>query len=180
MEILTLLEYKTAIQSTSPTDDDKLNFIIDFVNKFIPRYCNTSFKPVTVIDELCTRFGDAILLDNAPAISVESVSARAVDGTLTTISPSSYRLNKAGGYINIILSEPLLSDREFGVSVDYTYGFSTPPEDITMAAIELVNTYKSKNFYSSKSSGSGDTLTMMKQTIIPMHIKSILDFYRVI
>jgi hypothetical protein len=170
MTILLLEDFKSYTGMTNPKSDERLGFIIDFVNKFIVKFCNTSFTPVTITNKrLSCTDSSSIILPNAPIISVDKL-------TISGYEVTDFELLHEEGIIESIT--PFTLGR-YNVLVDYTYGYTEVPEDILQAAIELTKYYLSGKF-STSISVKGETVDQNITELIPAHIRVILTQYKVL
>ena len=172
MSIIVLEDYKAYSNILNPAQDDKLSYIIDFVNQYITNFCSTSFEPKKV-EGLKTTSSNSldIILPEAPIISIEEIR----EGT-TVVDPASYILDKESGIVESLES---FSTKRFGIEVDYTDGYNNPPADIVLSALEWVTQINKGKFSKSKNIG-GESVDFGTQDAIPPHIKLALTSYRVL
>ena len=175
MAIISLEEYKQSKGINSPTRDSELSPIVDFVNSFIPRYCNTDFVEVSdYTDRLDASLGE-ILLSNAPVTSVTSIT---ILSDSTIIDSDKYLVNNDIGEVVFLDEYYELTTTNYNLSIVYDYGFTVVPPDIVNAANDLVTHYINSSFYTAKNSARGDSISFSQAVQLPQHIRLVLDMYR--
>ena len=155
--------------------------LVDFVNQFIIEYCNTNFSTTVATDVRCSASTpNTVLLPTAPVHSIEALYTISDSGEKTLVAPEDYFLDSKAGLVNITNFKVAVSMRTWGISVDYTYGHLDIPTPVSLAALELVTHYKKREFNSSKTINTGESISFPKPTPLPMHIASLLDMYKVL
>lgn len=175
--VISLNQYKLYSGKNTPKEDIQLQPIVDLVNTLIPRYCNTKFSPTVETNKLITNTGNILILPNAPVISVENIELK---NTSTVLAADQYYLDTDTGIVELLDSALILPRSPRSVSVDYTWGTTEVPEDVVLAAVELVTYYYKREFYKSKTLSSGQSVDYADPSLIPTHVKGILDLYKVL
>lgn len=171
--IITLADYKSYAGLVNPKGDDKLSFIVDFVNSYIVNYCGCNFEFNSVIGERNSSYnGLEIILDNVPIIEVIDLI---IDGN--PIDPRNYVVDKASGVIEAVTSFPTT---RFGVEVDYEHGHETVPLDLKLCALEFVTHLHKREFTKSRNLGNGEAAQYGDPELIPPHIRIGLSIHKVL
>lgn len=175
MSIILLEDYKSYLDIKNPEGDEKLRYIINFVNDFIPRYCGTSFTPTVVTNSIVASNDGLEILLKYPLLSVEELRL----GDTQIVDPTTYIVDTEVGSL---VSKPgsAFSTNRLAYRVDYTYGHSEPPRDIVMAAIEYITYINKREFNKSRTLGNGESSDYGDKYRIPLHLQGILNAYRVI
>lgn len=172
MVIITLEDYKSYAGINNPKTDEKLQFIVDFVNKYIKNYCNSDFDVTSVTGvRVTSNDGYELLLPNAPLISVEEVRV----GT-TVVDEETYTLDKEEG--SVITYDGITTVR-LGTEVDYTYGYAAVPADLALAALEFVTHLHKREFTKSRNLGNGESADYGDPELLPPQVRIGLNMYRV-
>ena len=177
MAILTLADFKTYAGINSPNDDTKHQLFVDSANKYVESYCNRKFADTNETDRITYEGEDVIILPHVPINSFTSITTVS---TGATIPSSAYIVDAKKGYIHIL--EPnLFSKTKFDTMLVYSHGMITPPEDLKLATYEIATYYLKREFNSNKRAAneSMDTPAMPVSQLIPPHIRTILENYRV-
>lgn len=181
MNVLSLVEYKMFKGINNPNKDLELQPLVDSVNSIIKEYCQTSFGSTTVTGVRVDQYNWNIVLPEAPVISVESLGIkRSSTETEVLVEDEQYLLYKGEGTIEIVDPSIVLPKNPKSFIVDYTYGMDNTPFSLKQAAVELVTYYNKREFNKSKDIGNGQSVDFTDSVILPSHIRTILDMYRVI
>jgi hypothetical protein len=173
--IITLVDYKAYAGVANPKSDEKLQFIVDFVNEFIVRYCNTTFQATTVTGARVGSYnGTEIILPNAPLISVERLQLVSSDDPL---DPTTYTIDTAEGTIESFTS---FTSNRFAYEVDYTHGYPEAPSDLLLAGLEFVTHLSKREFTKSRNLGNGESADYGDPELIPAQIRLGLNMYKVL
>lgn len=170
--IILLEDYKDFHNITNPNNDAKLAYVIDFVNNLVKGYCRTEFVPTTVVAQKATSINGIEIFLFSPLISVEELRF----GT-TVIDPTAYHVNNELGLIESL--DDSFSTSKYVYEVDYTYGFAEAPSDLKMATLDLALHWNNREFTKSKSIG-GQNVDYGDTSLIPSHIRNVLNQYRVL
>lgn len=179
MSVITLAEYKIYAGINNPSGDLKLQPLVDYVNDLVTQFCNTSFSPSVVYDERQSISSTEVILRNAPLVSVEEVRVLQGKTVLSTIPQEDIYLEAGAGIIQI-LSGIVLPSTPLNISIDYTYGYSEPPASVKLSAMELITHLSKREFNKSRNLGNGETATYSDPSILPSHIRTGLELYRVL
>lgn len=173
--ITTLEDYKAYASISNPKGDEKLQFIVDYVNGFILNYCNTTFEPTIVTGARVSSFnGTEILLPKAPVISVGRLQLSGYDDE---IDPTTFILDNMEGSIESLTS---FTTTRFAYEVDYTHGYSSVPADLLFSAMEFVTYLHKREFTKSRSIGNGESADYGDPELIPTQVRLGLNQYRVL
>lgn len=161
MEFITLDEYKAALNITSPKQDPEYTLLINSVNQFITDYLG---------------FSEGGLLTETVYIASNVEVLDKVWKTITSIkteedAPLTFKLVR--GYI-LKIAEPYIGN----VTIEGELAASTANAALKHAAFLLVQYYIKDQFMQSISNNGG-SISLPSFLSIPLHIKSILDLYRV-
>jgi hypothetical protein len=172
MSIIGLEDYKSYAGINSPNKDEKLQYVVDFVNEYIPRFCNTSFLPEVILGRKITCInGEEFVVPHAPLISVEEIRVLG-----EPVSVDSYIVSLEEGSVEALKR---FSPERFAIEIDYTHGYSSVPADIILAGLEFTTYLSMREFSNSKSMG-GESIDFGKQELIPPHIRLALSMYKVL
>jgi hypothetical protein len=193
MAIITLDDYKLFEGITSTKNDDQLEAILDSSSALIETYCNTKFTQYAEApgaEEIFDIQWDThvVQLKYSPVISVILVLERSAqnqaytplslstyDWYLDRVTDSIFRTNPDGSYA-------LWPKGVGSVAVNYTAGYTSAPEDIKLALVDLVTYYFKDEHRVNRSLGSASTQNQVTSSIrdagFPDHIKRVLDLYR--
>lgn len=187
MAIITLAELKTYLGITGTTEDSKLTTIVAATNTFVETYCNRAFEEAEYTEELYDGPGSSVLcLKNWPVSEVAEVIVEDTEvEERTEIDGEGYYLDAEAG----ILHNNDLWNRGRGIiTVTYTAGYETIPDDLKFAVLELASYFRNmsgKSGIRSESLGSysyslmNDLSSMGGELTIPsVVIKNILDRYK--
>jgi hypothetical protein len=205
MDLITLQEYKSFnSMSANDKEDPKIRMLITSISALIKAYLNGKGTNLpgqdaeTITEYISVDYDtNRIYLEKYPVgqiISITEPDRYTVDSTVHV--PLSYgadymvdyangilfRQRTIGGFANWPLSPSV-------VTVKYTTGAQADPgtglfpeveipSDIKLAAIYLVNYYRSEEYRQSKTiGGTTEVNTLAKGTDFPLHIQVLLDRY---
>lgn len=193
MAIITLDDYKLFEGITSTKNDDQLEALLDSSSALIETYCNTKFTQYATSPGVVEVFDiqwdtHVVQLKYSPILTVISVLERstqsqtytnlttgAYEWYLDTVTDSIIRTNEDGSYA-------LWPKGVGAVRVNYTAGYTSAPEDIKLALVDLVTYYFKDEHRVNRSLGSASTQNQVTSSIrdagFPDHIKRVLDLYR--
>lgn len=188
MAILNLKEYKDIKGISSTERDIAITQVIKAVNSYIPSYCNRDFT--TYYDTDKTEYFDGvnyydIYPDVYPIVSVTSLESSTDGGQTYPTALAQYT-----DYIIDDNSSRILSTSDKFVDANLTInslklvyrgGYSDAPEDLKMAAANLVEYFLDEQ-YTPQKQFSGvrvDNLTVTDSSAkLPPHIRRVLEHYR--
>ena len=180
MSIITLNEYKLFKGINNPNQDTKLQPLIDSVNSIIETYCQVSFVGSVKTDVRLNVSNYYIIIPDVPVISVDRLAIKRSSDVLELLDEEQYILYPEEGTIELVDFSLALPSNPRSILCDYTYGHSTVPFAIKQAAVELITYYDKREFNKSKDIGNGQSVDFTDSTILPSHIRTLLDMYRVI
>lgn len=194
-DLFTLNDYKTYKGIEHFKDDNKISALVSPVSELAKTYCGTSFvdfyssaktETFDILDSQTTE----IFLTESPLNSVTSVRERkSITETYTTLTNNEeYYIDNEHDRIFRIdgdISPKAFAKGFASISVVYTAGYSSTPQDLRLALYDLVNYYLKEEYKGRKSLAGAaiqnETATSIRDDIgFPDHIKRILDMYRVV
>lgn len=182
--LITLENYKQYKKLTKTDSDEELAVIISSVSSLIKTYCGHSFIDyyTTPKEEIfnVNENQHALLLNEWPVKTVSSVQYRdTYDGAYQTLASSEYYVDNN---IDTLFKHSGYWPSGFGsVKVTYTAGYSTTPDDVKIAALDLVHHYQKEEYKERKSIGTAtiDTgLSKIGSSKWPPHVARVLDMYK--
>ncbi len=194
--LITLSEYKVAKKITGLTDDDRLNATITSVSQLVKTYCNNSFvdyyQGYGKDETFSIRYGEAFVqLSECPVVSIRDVYERSSPsesfGTSNAlVENQDYYLDESTDSIYRIHSDGSLKQFRHGantVRVIYNAGYSSTPEDLKLAVIDLVAYYhkdehKARQTIAGASIQNSASTSQRNNVAFPDHIKRVLDLYK--
>lgn len=182
--LITLEDYKLYKKLTKTDSDEELTSIIASVSTLIKTYCGHSFvdyyttPKVEVFNIQSSQH--AILLNEWPVRTVSLVQYReSYEQDYSALSSVEYYVDPS---IDTIFMHSGYWPAGFGsVKVTYTAGYATTPEDVKIAALDLVHHYHKEEYKERKSIGTAsiDTgLSKMGTSKWPPHVARVLELYR--
>lgn len=191
-DLITLAKYKEFEGIDSTTNDLKFQTIIPSVSQLVKTYCANSF-----VDFFSTNKTETFTLNwnthvvqltESPINSIVSVKERqSYSGTYTTLTTSSFEYYLDYSTDSIIRTDSSGNPKNFpkgvgAVEVVYTAGYSTIPNDLMLAVVDLVTYYFKKEHKQRRTLG-GATLdnpgtSSLDNGGLPDHIKRVLDMYK--
>ena len=194
-DLFTLDDYKTFKGIEHFKDDSKISALVSPISELVKTYCGTSFvdfyssaktETFDILDSQTTE----IFLTESPLNSVTSVRERkSITETYTTLTNNEeYYIDNEHDRISRIdgdISPKAFAKGFASISVVYTAGYSSTPQDLRLALYDLVNYYLKEEYKGRKSLAGAaiqnETATSIRDDIgFPDHIKRILDMYRVV
>lgn len=192
MNLLTLEEYKAFKGISGFTEDNKITPLITAVSQFIKTYCGRTFVDyyATNLVETFNISWDTsfVTLRETPVVELVSVEEREslADAYVALTSAEFYldpyldvvyRVNTNGNGYTKYKQGP------GAVRITYKAGYASCPEDLKLAATDLINYHLKEDFKSSRSIGTTSMQGPTSKGIIggaalPDHIKRVLDLYR--
>lgn len=182
--LITLDDYKLYKKLTKTDSDQELGFIIKSVSNLIKTYCGHSIIDYyTVAKEEYFNVSPgqhALLLNEWPVKEVGLVeSFDSTTNTFVTVDASAY-------YVDTSIDTLFIRSGEwpsgFGsIKVTYTAGYSTTPDDIKIAALDLVAHYFKEEYKEKKTLGSAsidNSQTRVGTSKWPAHVVRVLDMYK--
>jgi len=190
-DLTTLSDVRAWLGITGTADDALLQRLITSASNYIQSWLNRQFAVATYTDITDGNSGDVQAFSNYPVQSVTLV-------TLGTGTGQGYGQNLAGGGVITIQPSPdgfsqgYVFDPKFlyligyrfargrmNVKITYTAGYTTIPQEISQACIELISLrYKERTRIGEVSKHlAGETITY-SQKDFPEGVRTILNNYR--
>lgn len=181
MSVITLQEYKQFKGINNPNKDETLQILIDSTNELVESYCQSSFGSVEVSGVRLNQSNYTIILPHAPVSSISELAIkRSSDVTEVLVEDDQFILYPEEGTIELVDPSIQLPKNPRSFIASYTHGVDSVPMSIKLAAVELVTYYDKREFNKSQDIGNGQSVDFTDSSILPSHIRTILDMYRVI
>jgi hypothetical protein len=191
-DLISTATYKTMTGITSTNQDTRIAPLITSVSQLVKTYCNNTFvdfvssaKTETFNVDYNEHF---VQLTETPLIAINSVSEREkptdtytnltnnTDYYADSVTDTIFRVDSGG-------NEKQFKSGKGAVKVVYTAGYSTLPQDLELAVMDLV-TYYLKDERKQRQTIAGASLNNQTSTSqrdnvgFPDHIKRVLDLYK--
>lgn len=182
--LITLNDYKLYKKLTKTDNDEELTSIVAAVSTLVKTYCGHSFidywttPKVEIFNIKASQH--AILLNEWPVKTVSLVEYReSFEEAYTTLASTEYFVDPS---IDTLFKHSGYWPEGFGsVKITYTAGYQFTPEDVKLAALDLVHHYYKEEYKERKTIGAAsiDTgLSKAATTKWPAHIARVLDLYK--
>ncbi len=162
-------------------DGSKVEDLIDAASEWALRYCKRYLKSQSVGPEYYDADGGVeLMLKNYPVTAVDSIyqDPNRDYGSGTEISSDDFEIYEDEGII-LLTNAVFLRGRRI-IKITYTAGYTSIPNDLSNAMIELVNYWYDK--FTNKRYGVksvGDTSRQITYTDdIPLDVQAIVRLYR--
>lgn len=183
LPLITKAEYKAHAGISSVNKDTEIDALIPRVSALVKNYCRRSFIDYvnTDIVEYFNGPADYLPLKEFPIIEVSGVEISTDYGETYTLLAqyTDYVLDIANENIKSLSTYGFV-ERINGYRVTYRGGYTSIPDDLKLAVIDLV-TYYIKNdsaIHSNKAPGTSSVqIEYISTTSLPAHIKRVLDLY---
>jgi len=182
--LITKAEYKTYAGISSTNQDSEIDLLIPKISELIKTYCRRTFIDYydEVLVEKTSGGFEKLLLKEAPVVQVLSVEKSTDYGQTYTglVEFSDWVLDTED---NSVVSLSVLGFEKLinGYQVSYFAGYESVPEDLKLAALDLVTYYRKNDgsVHNNKSPGAGGSVQLeyIMNTNFPAHIKRVLDQY---
>lgn len=179
--LITLENYKSYAGINSTNQDAKINILIPKITQFVKNYCRRTFIDYVSTAKVEIFNGDLpyFILEETPIIAISSVEWSTDYGQTYTALTEFEDWLLDGELIKPITAEKF-QEQLRGYKVTYTAGYSTIPEDLLLATMDLV-TYYLNNEGSVNATKFSNTTSMQIEYIsdaaLPAYIKRVLDHY---
>lgn len=195
-DLITIYEYKDSANITGVKDDTRIALLVTAVSQLIKTYCGNSF--VDYYSSAKTEYFNIdydtyiVQLSESPLVAVTSVHERSSQADSYVLLEKDGTNGKYDYYIDTTTDSIFrTNDDQYknwekgvgAVKVVYTAGYSSIPEDLKLAAYDLVN-YYIKDEYKARRTIAGATIdnqtssTLRGNVGFPDHIKRVLDMYK--
>lgn len=182
--LITLADYKLYKKITKTDSDEELSAIIASVSNLVKTYCGHSFidyfttPKVEIFNTKASQH--AILLNEWPVNTVSLVEYRDdYTEAYQTLASTDYFVDTT---IDTVFLHSGYWPEGFGsVKITYTAGYTATPEDVKIAALDLVQHYFKEEYKERKTLGSASIDTGQSKignSKWPAHIARVLDLYR--
>ena len=191
-DLITLAIYKDAEGLSTPKEDLRINALIPSVSQLVKTYCGNSF--VDYYSSAKTEIFDInwsthiIQLTESPVNTITSVQERAsYSGAYATLTTGAYQFYLDESTDSVLrTSSAVFTNWPTGVGsvkVVYTAGWSTIPEDLKLAVIDLITYYlkdehKERRTIAGASIQNPSSSSQSGNVAFPDHIKRVLDLYK--
>ena len=191
-DLITLQQYKDSEGLSTPKEDLRITSLVPSVSQLVKTYCGNSFvdyyssnKTETFNVDWATHI---VQLTESPVNAIVSVQERdSYSNSYTTLTTGAYE------YYLDVKTDSVLRTTSAGytnwptgvdaVKVVYTAGWSSVPEDLKLAVIDLISYYL-KDEHKARRTMAGasiqnDVSSSQKDNVaFPDHIKRVLDLYK--
>jgi len=182
MDLITKAEYKAYANITSINKDTEIDALIPRVSAFIKTYCRRSFVDYVTTPKT-EHFNGSVeyfTLKEYPLIEVEEVAVSTDMGMTYTplvefadyvVDLSNENIHSVAGFFPLAIN---------GYSITYKAGYTSVPEDLKLAVIDLITYYlrNDASIHSNKIPGTNAVqVEYITTTNLPAHIRRILDLY---
>jgi hypothetical protein len=182
--LITKAEYKTYAGISSTNQDSEIDLLIPKISELIKTYCRRTFIDYydePLVEKTSGGF-EKLLLKEAPIVQVLSVEKSTDYGkTYVTLTEFSDWVLDTEDNSVVSLSVQGFEKLINGYQVSYFAGYETVPEDLKLAALDLVTYYRKNDgsVHNNKSPGAGGSVQLeyIMNTNFPAHIKRVLDQY---
>jgi len=192
--LITVDEFKTYKKITSDNDDEKISSIIGQVSAFIKTYCNRTFVDYYESGSEKIEYFDGTIYDTEflaeiPLVAVTDLSVSEDNGeTYTTlVEYTDYVVDLQNDLVKSLLTSNnfIATSNAFkSLKVTYRGGYIDTPKDVKIAAMDLVEYYKSEDYVTRRTLAGAQEdnsgLIVQKGAPLPHHIKRVLDMHRII
>lgn len=180
-DLITRTDYKKYLGITTNNRDAEIDLLIPKISQLIKTYCRRTF--VDYYGDLKTEVYNGgfnkILLQETPVVSIDSFSISTDYGQTYTA------LTEFTDYVldgDILVSLNSYGFREYlrGYQIVYYGGYDTVPEDLQLAAFDLLEYYTKNNSAVHVNRDVTPNVTQIQyvaSTNFPAHIKRVLDQY---
>lgn len=185
--LITLSEYKEYKGIKSTSDDAKTESLITRTSQFIKRFTNKTFIDyafVNKVEYFDGKLVNEVLLEELPIISVTHVKT-SIDGGVTQtdlVENTDFFIDNSLG---AILSTGVFTTTGVAfksLEVSYKGGYTSTPQDIKQASLDLVSYYLDNEFTPKRQFGSNTienfNFRAENDVNLPGHIQRILEYYR--
>lgn len=182
-DIVTLEQYKTYMGINSVNQNEIISQLIPQITSYIKTYCGRDFVEWFNTDKVEIHNGGyaSILTKEFPIVSVTSIEYSA-DYGVTYSSLTDYAVDYENDSI-VPINACMFPKKINGYRITYKAGYATYPEELQLAAMDLI-TYYIRNDTAVKSTRSaGSNTTQIEYVLnsgLPSNIRRILDLYKVI
>lgn len=182
--LITKAEYKTYAGISSTNQDSEIDLLIPKISDLIKTYCRRTFVDYydePLVEKTSGGF-QKLLLKEAPVVQVLSVEKSTDYGkTYATLTEFTDWVLDSEDNSVVSLSVQGFEKLINGYQVSYFAGYETVPEDLKLAALDLVTYYRKNDgsVHNNKSPGAGGSVQLeyIMNTNFPAHIKRVLDQY---
>jgi len=180
-DLITRADFKKYLGITTNNRDAEIDLLIPKISQLIKTYCRRTF--VDYYDELKTEVHNGgmgnIILEESPVVSVDAFSLSTDYGQTYTplVEFTDYVVD---GYKIISLSPYGFREYIRGYEVTYFAGYESTPQDLQLAAFDLLEYYMKNNSAVHVNRDVTPNVTQIQYiatTNLPAHIKRVLDQY---
>jgi hypothetical protein len=181
-DLITKSEYKDYLGITTTNKDDEIELLIPKVSQLIKTYCRRTF--IDHFDEEKIEYFDGgfnrFILKESPLVTVLKVSKSIDYGQTYTDLVKFTDWVEDGDSVRGINSYQWFPELIRGYKVHYFAGYEFTPEDLKLAALDLVEYYSKNNSAVHVNRDVTPNVTQIQyvaSTNFPAHIKRVLDQY---
>lgn len=192
--LITLEEYKASENISKLENDSRIESFISHISQLVKTYCANSFVDYVNTDKVETFSIEddisKIQLNESPLISVTKVEERSSYGTayaeITAAAFEFYPEFSTDTIHRTTSSGIALFPKGPGsVQITYKAGYDPVPDDLKLAAFDLINYYmkdehKPRRTIGGSSLSNDPSSTQWRNVSFPDHIKRVLDLYKLV
>jgi len=189
-DLITLAEYKEIEGISSPKEDLRLATLVPSVSQLVKTYCGNSlidYYSTNKVELFSINWATHILqLTESPVNTIISVEKRdSVDENYSTVPTTEYYLDTATDSVLYVTGRTYKNwpQGAGSVRVTYTAGYSSCPEDLKLAVVDLITYYlrdehKERRTLGGASIQNQGSTSLANSVAFPDHIKRVLDMYK--
>jgi len=189
--LISLADYKIAEGIQSTKDDAKLDLLIESVSALVKTYCGNSiidFYTTNKVETFNINWStNLVQLTESPLVTVDKVEERdSYDKAYTEVTSDKYFADVSTDSVYRVDTSGTAKNWPTGpasVQITYNAGYSSTPEDLKLAVIDLI-TYYHKDEHKARQTIAGASIQNQGSTsqrnnvAFPDHIKRVLDLYK--
>jgi hypothetical protein len=118
-----------------------------------------------------------VVLPEYPITSIDAVRVMQGNVELEEVPEEKWYLSESGV---LTIFDQVFPSKPMNLSIDFTYGHSSVPASLKLAAYELVTYFSKREFNKSRNIGGGETAQFADANVVPQHIRASLDLFRVL
>ena len=182
LNLITRQEYKTYAGIKSTNYDLDIDALIPRVSQLIKNYCRRTFVDHMDTEKIEVFSGDCskLILSESPVVSINIVQQSDDYGQNYSNLIRFQDWIEDGDYIIPLNTANYWEKKIRGYRVVYTAGYEDVPQDVALAAMDLVSYYRQNDsaVHSNKApSSNGTNVEYLSNANFPAQIKRVLDLY---
>ncbi len=186
-DLITLDDVKKYSGISSTNQDIQINYLIPKVSNLIKNYCGRTFIDFFTEEKVEVFSGNnrfSLFLQEVPINEISSVEVSSNYGKTYTklVQYVDYAHNLEDDSIDATGTVPFVNMLN-GYRITYTGGYDSTPEDLKLAAVDLINYYMHSDMAVKSTRSPGSSATQVEYVMnatLPSHIRRVLDLYRLV